>query len=137
MEEGAAALPRLRALKGLGVRLALDDFGTGYSSLSFLKQAPFDTLKVDRSLVDRVASNREDSAIVRTIAELAQTLGLTVVAEGIETPAQLHAVRRLGCRQGQGYYFARPLPGEAVRALVAAGFPTGAAGDRAPARFAA
>ncbi|MEV6637898.1 EAL domain-containing protein [Actinoplanes sp. NPDC051470] len=109
MDEPAKSLHRLRELKGLGVRLAIDDFGTGYSSLSYLRQFPVDELKIDKSFIDRINAGQEDFAIVRTVIELAHTLDMQTIAEGIETPDQLDSLRRLGCELGQGYHFARPL----------------------------
>jgi EAL domain-containing protein (putative c-di-GMP-specific phosphodiesterase class I) len=103
---------KLEELKALGVRLAVDDFGTGYSSLGYLRQFPIDFLKVDKSFVDDVggAGTAEDDALVRTILKLGESLKLQAVAEGIERPEQWHALRALGCRFGQGFYFARPMP---------------------------
>jgi diguanylate cyclase (GGDEF)-like protein len=109
MDEPTRSLHWLRELKGLGVRLAIDDFGTGYSSLSYLRQFPVDELKIDKSFIDRIGAGPTDLAIVRTVIELARTLNLHTTAEGIETPAQLRTLRRLGCQTGQGYLFARPL----------------------------
>jgi diguanylate cyclase (GGDEF)-like protein len=107
---GAATLEELR---GVGVKLALDDFGTGYSSLSYLRTLPLDELKIAREFVDALAENPEDAAFVRLMIELAGTIGLTVVAEGIETAEQLLALRELGCELGQGFYFAAPLDDDA------------------------
>ncbi|MFZ5817142.1 MAG: sensor domain-containing protein [Bacillota bacterium] len=109
----------LRQLKGLGVRLAIDDFGTGYSSLAYLKRFSVDTLKVDRSFVERLGQDVEDSAIVGTVISLAKTLNLKVTGEGIETAEQLAELRALGCDQGQGYYFTRPLPVDQAQAILA------------------
>jgi diguanylate cyclase (GGDEF)-like protein len=118
MEQLDAAITMLTELRRLGVRLALDDFGTGYSSLSYLQRLPVDILKIDRSFVAGVAGSTEDSALARAIITLGQTLGLEVVAEGVETAEQLAALRELGCQLGQGYYFARPLDPEAVDGLL-------------------
>jgi diguanylate cyclase (GGDEF)-like protein/PAS domain S-box-containing protein len=109
----------LRQMKGLGVRLAIDDFGTGYSSLAYLKRFAVDTLKVDRSFVERLGQDCQDSAIVGTVISLAKTLNLKVTGEGIETAEQLQELRALGCDQGQGYYFTRPLPVEQAEAILA------------------
>jgi diguanylate cyclase (GGDEF)-like protein/PAS domain S-box-containing protein len=111
----------LRQLKGLGVRIALDDFGTGYSSLSYLRRFPVDTLKVDRSFVDRLGQEVEDTAIVQTVITLAKTLGLEVVAEGVERVDQLAQLREMECDLAQGYYFARPIVSESIPALLASG----------------
>jgi diguanylate cyclase (GGDEF)-like protein/PAS domain S-box-containing protein len=100
----------LEELTSRGVRLALDDFGTGYSSLSLLQDLPVHTLKVDRSFVQGIGAERGRTAFVRAIVELAEALDLTVVAEGIEEVGQAVALKRLGCRMGQGFHFAGPLP---------------------------
>jgi len=98
----------LTELRALGIRVSLDDFGTGYCSLSYLQQFPVDTLKIDRSFVARIGEHEQPDEIIRLLVGLARTLGLDVVAEGIETAAQLQYLRGLGCSYGQGYYFARP-----------------------------
>ncbi len=118
MEQVDSASAALASFSALGVKLALDDFGTGYSSLSYLHQFSFDTLKIDRSFVSRIGPNGENSEIVRTIISLAQVLGLDVVAEGVETAAQMALLRDLGCHFGQGYFFSRPVPAEAATALL-------------------
>jgi diguanylate cyclase (GGDEF)-like protein/PAS domain S-box-containing protein len=118
MEQPDASAAVLRALKDLGVRVAMDDFGTGYSSLAYLRHFPFDLLKIDRAFVAGVTASEQDRAIVRTIVELARALGLTVVAEGVETPEQLAVLRELGCELAQGYLFARPQPAEGVTAIL-------------------
>ena len=99
----------LQQLRDLGVQLALDDFGTGYSSLSYLRNLPLDTLKIAREFVEGLAFSDHDAAFVRLIVGLAKTVGLKVVAEGIETRAQLDMLREIGCDLGQGYYFAAPM----------------------------
>jgi diguanylate cyclase (GGDEF)-like protein len=108
----------LQSLAQRGVRIGIDDFGTGQSSLGYLKSLPVHTLKIDRAFVESLASDPADAAIVGAVVSLGHSLGLTVLAEGIENTAQLQALRGLGCDLGQGYYFARPQPGEVVRALV-------------------
>jgi diguanylate cyclase (GGDEF)-like protein/PAS domain S-box-containing protein len=114
-EENLAQLVRLKAL---GLTLAIDDFGTGYSSLAYLRRFPVDTLKIDRSFVERLGEQTDDSALANTIVQLGQSLGMSTVAEGIEEYGQLAALREMGCEYAQGYYFARPLPaGEAGRLL--------------------
>jgi diguanylate cyclase (GGDEF)-like protein/PAS domain S-box-containing protein len=104
----------LRALKALGVRLALDDFGTGYSSLACLHQLPIDTVKIDRSFVSHAKDVEYHRVLIEATIRVARTLGLRTVAEGIETPGQAALMAQLGCDRGQGYLFARPLPGEAL-----------------------
>lgn len=110
MGDVSANIPVFQELKSLGVKLAIDDFGTGYSSLAHLKRFPVDYLKIDRSFVSGLGKDPKDAAIVTAIVTLAHTLGLEVVAEGIETAEQLKFLRDIGCDLGQGYYFARPLP---------------------------
>jgi diguanylate cyclase (GGDEF)-like protein/PAS domain S-box-containing protein len=109
MDDAESARRTLSDLKELGVYLAVDDFGTGYSSLAYLKRFPVDALKVDKSFVEGLDREGEDSAIVRAIVMLAQTLGLDTVAEGVETPEQLEQLVSLGCVFAQGYHFARPM----------------------------
>jgi diguanylate cyclase (GGDEF)-like protein len=104
----------LRALKALGIQLAIDDFGTGYSSLSYLKRFPIDTLKIDRSFVSGLGEDAQDTAIVRSVVDLAKTLHLSVTGEGIETAAQQRQLTELGCDQGQGFLFARPAEAAAL-----------------------
>ncbi|GEM46818.1 EAL domain-containing protein [Deinococcus cellulosilyticus] len=101
---------RLSELRDLGVRISIDDFGTGYSSLKYLQELPIDTLKIDRSFVNAVQSGSSDAPLVRTIILMAQSLGLNVVAEGVETVDQLVYLQSLGCSEAQGYHFSRPLP---------------------------
>ncbi len=117
-----AALERLLALRALGVRVALDDFGTGYSSLAYLRRFPFDTLKIDRAFVSEVLLRADARAIVHTIAQMAGTLGMRTVSEGVETAAQLAAVRDAGCHEVQGYLVSPPLPLDGFCAL-RAGWP--------------
>lgn len=105
--ESSAAL--LTQLKELGTPIAVDDFGTGYSSLQYLQQLPVDVLKVDRSFVSGLGDSDGDLAIVRAVVQLAESLGLTSVAEGVENAGQLDQLRGLGCRQAQGFLFARPV----------------------------
>ncbi len=101
----------------LGVRIALDDFGTGYSSLSYLHRFPLHILKIDRSFVAPIGTVAPGNAptVLRAIHALGASLGLEIVAEGIETPAQLHALREIGCEFGQGFLLARPAPAAALR----------------------
>jgi diguanylate cyclase (GGDEF)-like protein len=119
MRDDPRMLDRLDALKKIGVRLAIDDFGTGYASLSYLKRLPVDCLKIDRSLVKGVGHDTEDTAIVRAVVMLAQSLGIVVTAEGVETGEQLAQLRAIGCEQGQGYYFARPVTADRLPELLA------------------
>ena len=109
---------RLRELKGLGVLLAIDDFGTGYSSLSYLRRFPIDMLKIDKAFVDGIGRGREDTALAHAIIKLSNTLQLHAVAEGIEEPEQATNLVTLGCRDGQGFYFSRPLPTAAMTELL-------------------
>ena len=101
---------RLDEIRSLGARLAIDDFGTGYSSLAYLKQLPVDTLKIDRSFVDGVVDDPDDRTIVEAVVGLGRALGLTWLAEGVETDDQLDALVGMGCQLGQGYLWARPMP---------------------------
>ncbi len=117
-EVGTSAV--LRELEQLGVTLAIDDFGTGYSSLGMLRHFPVDTLKIDRSFVDGLGAESDDSVIVSGVIGLAHGLGLRVVAEGVETAGQLERLHDLGCDLGQGYFFARPLPAADAAEVVAA-----------------
>ncbi|MEL7640570.1 MAG: EAL domain-containing protein [Solidesulfovibrio sp.] len=109
MEHPESAMPKLRGLRELGVRIGIDDFGTGYSSLSYLQRFPIDTLKVDRAFVSGMEEHG-NRAIVRSVIGLAHSLGYDVVAEGIETAAQLTDLAGLGCDLGQGFHYARPQP---------------------------
>ena len=118
MHDRDAAAATLWQLKGLGVRIAIDDFGTGYSSLAYLRRFPIDMLKVAREFVDGLGRDAHDDVITRAIVELASTLGLLTVAEGIETTQQQEHVSALGCDLAQGYLFSRPIDAEAVRVLV-------------------
>jgi EAL domain-containing protein (putative c-di-GMP-specific phosphodiesterase class I) len=106
-------------LRRMGVRISIDDFGMGYSSLSYLKRLPADTLKVDRSFVAGLGEDAEDTAIVRMIIELAHTLGMRIIAEGVESEEQAEQLREMGCDLGQGYYFAKPSPPEAASEFLA------------------
>jgi diguanylate cyclase (GGDEF)-like protein len=120
MDDAPTTLRTLRALKQLGVRLAIDDFGTGYSSLSYLKRFPVDVLKVDKAFVSGIDDDAEDAAIVKAIITLAHTLGMQVIAEGVESSTQVARLRALGCRHAQGYYFARPLTCDAATTMLTA-----------------
>jgi diguanylate cyclase (GGDEF)-like protein/PAS domain S-box-containing protein len=109
---------RLRELKSLGVGLAIDDFGTGYSSLSYLRRFPIDMLKIDKGFIDGIGEGREESALANAIINLSHTLQLHTIAEGIERPEQAAMLVALGCDDGQGYHFSRPLAPQALRALL-------------------
>jgi diguanylate cyclase (GGDEF)-like protein len=117
VSNGARAGSVLRRLKALGVCIAVDDFGVGYASLGYLERFPIDMLKIDRSLVDGVATEARKQRVVATVMALAETLGLTVVAEGIEVPEDAQELMSLGCRFGQGYLFARPTEGPVLLPL--------------------
>jgi EAL domain-containing protein (putative c-di-GMP-specific phosphodiesterase class I) len=110
--DGERTIGVLRAFKDLGVRLAMDDFGTGYSSLSYLRRFPLDIIKIDRSLVTDVEREDEPAMIARAAIALGRSLRKTVVAEGVENPAQFEFLRREGCDEFQGYLIARPMPEE-------------------------
>ncbi|HWS40785.1 MAG TPA: GGDEF domain-containing phosphodiesterase, partial [Arenimonas sp.] len=114
----AQPLSNLWGLKDLGVTLSLDDFGTGYSSLSYLKQLPIDTLKIDRSFVGELGPNANDNTLVQTIIALGHSLGMIMIAEGIETEEQLHMLRQFGCDEIQGYWLARPMPAKECLAFI-------------------
>lgn len=119
LQEDEATVRALAQLRALGVGLALDDFGTGFSSLSHLRHYPIQRLKIDRSFVQGVARSRSDATVARHIIALAQELGLTVIAEGIETSEQLTLLRRFGCHEGQGYLLGRPVLAGDVPTLLA------------------
>ncbi|WP_161993332.1 bifunctional diguanylate cyclase/phosphodiesterase [Lacisediminimonas profundi] len=121
MHDSDHVLEAARALRQLGVRLAIDDFGTGYSSLSYLKRFAVSRLKIDRSFVADLTSDPDDAAIVRAIVEMARSLRLFTVAEGVENQATLEALRALGCDEGQGFLFARPMPAAELPGFLAAG----------------
>jgi diguanylate cyclase (GGDEF)-like protein len=118
MRDAVAAMHVLQALKDIGVSLAIDDFGTGYSSLSYLQKFPLDVLKVDKSFVDELGDSR-GAEIVSSIINLAHALGLSVVAEGVETQEQLGMLQELHCDLAQGYLFSRPVPASELAAAVA------------------
>ena len=121
MENSDEASVMLERLQALGIQLSIDDFGTGYSSLSRLHSFPVDTLKIDRSFVSQIGSSGENSEIVQAIIILAEHIGVSVTAEGVETAAQLTKLKELRCEQGQGYFFSQPLTSGAAQELIAAG----------------
>src|SRR3954452_3064445 len=108
----------LESLEMLGVRLVLDDFGVGFSSLGYLKRLPLSMVKLDRTFVENVTESPQDSAIVRAVTEMADTIGIGVVAEGVETEEQVRAARDLGCGYAQGFHFAEPVPVAHVERLL-------------------
>jgi diguanylate cyclase (GGDEF)-like protein/PAS domain S-box-containing protein len=115
MEDTAGVMARLHALKSIGVSLSLDDFGTGHSSLTYLRRYPVDYLKIDRSFIADVVTNPEDLAIVASVIDLGHSLGLRVVAEGVETAAQVEKLSDMGCDQSQGFIWRRPADRQDVR----------------------
>ncbi len=119
MQNADKTIRTLTELKKLGIKLSVDDFGTGYSSLAYLQKFPVDTLKVDRSFVTDVTTNADSAAITRTIVNMAHSLGLSVIAEGVELPDQFAFLLELGCNQLQGYLFSAPLTAEKFAALLA------------------
>jgi EAL domain-containing protein (putative c-di-GMP-specific phosphodiesterase class I) len=118
MKDIPSTIAALRWLKALGVGLSIDDFGTGYSSLAYMKKFPTDTIKVERSMVSGLDHDPGNAAIVSAMVTLAHALGLRVVAEGVETEAEAHELRDLGCDLGQGYYWCKPAPADEMTALL-------------------
>jgi EAL domain-containing protein (putative c-di-GMP-specific phosphodiesterase class I) len=118
MDDAATTVKVLQSLKDIGVRLSIDDFGTGYSSLAYLRRFPVDVLKIDRTFVGGLGKDLEDSAIVAAVVNLADTLGFTTVAEGVETELQRSCLVGLGCTRAQGYLFAQPSAAPEAEALL-------------------
>ncbi len=118
VEHAGQVVDRLAELRGLGVRLAIDDFGTGYASLAYLRQLPVDIIKIDPSFVDGLGRDETLALLTRTVVKVGNDLGLQVVAEGIEQPRQLAALREMGCGYGQGFLVARPMAAPGVEALI-------------------
>ena len=114
-EESVAILEQLSAM---GVLVSVDDFGTGYSSMSYLRRFPIDKLKIDRAFISEITAQVADASIVQAIVSLAHSLGLKVVAEGVETPEQLAFLKKLGCDQYQGYFFSRAISASDFEALL-------------------
>jgi diguanylate cyclase (GGDEF)-like protein len=123
VQDGDAVVAQLESLRALGIRIAIDDFGTGFSGLSYLRHLPADIIKIDRSFVTDLPSGRSAVTLITSIVELARTLGLDIVAEGVETQGQRQALADLDCGSAQGYLFARPEPADRAGAALAAGVP--------------
>ena len=119
LERPNAAISGLRQIRDMGVRISLDDFGTGYSSMSYLKRLPIDELKIDRSFIHEINDSPQDEAIVKAITEMSHSMGIKVVAEGVETGEHVTKLCDLGCDRLQGYYFARPLAADAIPEFIA------------------
>ena len=130
MDDIETSTRAMRSLRELGVRFAVDDFGTGYSSLAYLKQLPIDSLKIDRSFIDGLPHEAHDRSITEAIITIGRTLGLTIVAEGVESVEQWIALDELGCSVGQGFLWSPPVPAEEFAPLLRADFD----GLRAPSR---
>jgi EAL domain-containing protein (putative c-di-GMP-specific phosphodiesterase class I) len=120
LDEPDLAENTLRRIRAMGVRLALDDFGTGFSSLSLLQRFPIQRIKIDRAFVQGIAHRSNDRSLVHTIIAMGQSMGLDLVAEGVETVHQLQGLRDLGCDKAQGYLISRPVPAEAMRSTMVA-----------------
>ena len=131
MSDVDEVLPRLHALKDIGLRLAIDDFGTGYSSLAYLRRFPVDILKIDKTFVDAATTGAPGGAsLVRAIVDLARSLELTTVAEGVEDPTILPELIKIGCHSVQGFHFARPMPAAELAALLQRAFRPESAPDQ-------
>ena len=120
MEDPDLMLARFVAIKQLGFSIAIDDFGTGYSSLSRLRQLPIDRLKIDRAFVNELGSDLVGGAIARMVVDLGRILNMTIIAEGIETQQQAKVLQDMGCQEGQGYLYARPMAPPELHAWLAA-----------------
>ncbi|TYB32750.1 MAG: EAL domain-containing protein, partial [Flexistipes sinusarabici] len=105
-----ATLALFKELSGLGVKISMDDFGTGYSSLAYLKQFPLNSIKIDKVFLQNIPDNEKDNNLIKGIIWMAKSLGLSVVAEGVENKFQSEFLREIGCDGCQGYYYSRPLP---------------------------
>ena len=118
MQDRDAVRDELTALQELGVRVAIDDFGTGYSALTYLRDFPIDMVKMDQSFVNDLSAGRGDQALVRSVVELGEALDMQIVAEGIESRAQLDHLSEMRCNVGQGYFFARPLDSDGMSEML-------------------
>ena len=127
LQDSEATLAALHKLRRFGVKISMDDFGTGYSSLSYLRSFPFDKIKIDRSFVHELATRDDSMAIVRAVTGLGKSLGISIVAEGVETNEQLGLLRTEGCTEVQGFLFSRPRPAQDVEAMLSYGLERGAA----------
>ncbi|RVT46008.1 EAL domain-containing protein [Rheinheimera sediminis] len=119
MQQSESSIEQLRVLYAMGIEIAIDDFGTGYSSLSHLKRLPVNKLKIDKSFISDIPGDKDDVAIAKTIVALSKSLGLTVIAEGVETPAQADFLADEGCHEAQGYLFSKAVPSSGIEQLLA------------------
>jgi EAL domain-containing protein (putative c-di-GMP-specific phosphodiesterase class I) len=124
LQQNDKTLQTLHRLRELGVRVSMDDFGTGYSSLSYLRSFPFDKIKIDRSFISDLSGKRDGEAIIRAIAGLGKSLGMTTVAEGVETADQMERIRAEGCTDVQGYLISKPVSASEVLTFLSADLPT-------------
>jgi EAL domain-containing protein (putative c-di-GMP-specific phosphodiesterase class I) len=129
VEEDGLIIDRLADLHRLGVRMAIDDFGTGYAALAYLRRLPLDIIKIDPSFVAGLGHDDTLTLLTRTVVQVGRDLGLGVIAEGIEEPRQLSALREMGCGHGQGFLVARPMGAPGVEALIRTSRDAGDAGD--------
>jgi EAL domain-containing protein (putative c-di-GMP-specific phosphodiesterase class I) len=118
MQSLDASIEILKKLMNMGIRIALDDFGTGYSSLSYLRKIPISTLKIDKSFIDNITSNKKEEAIINNIIQMAHSMDLKIVAEGVEVEEQLSILKERKCDYIQGYYFSKPLPASEAEKLL-------------------
>ena len=118
LQDTETTLAILHDLRALGIRISMDDFGTGYSSLSYLRRFPFDKIKIDQSFIRNLAEKGDSVAIVQAVVSLGRSLGMSIIAEGVETDEQRDMLRKFGCQQLQGYLFSRPMPASAVAGLI-------------------
>lgn len=118
MQVAAQSLHIFRQIRNLGIKIAIDDFGTGYSSFGSLKQIKLDVLKIDKLFIKDITTDETDSVIVQAMIKLAEALGMSTTAEGIEYPEQLELVKRMGCHEYQGFYFSKPLPIHELETLI-------------------